>query len=428
MAFTGSFLGTPAMADGPTATPTASPSGSPLASPSTSPSPSPSDTTPAAGTSPRPSTSPSPSPSETTPAASASPAAAPSPTPDPEVARAEAEAARARDAELLANARSLAQVIEAQARVAQDELAGLDPQIAQVAKDLDAVNGDIATLQARSAARRELHDRIARDAFRLAALPPDKVPTDLSAGQRDALDELLSLQSGLLAAQTTLAERADFLATLKGSVAAKQAHIARLRDRARSLAAAAAAGDTEAKVAQVAVLKALVQDATNAQTALAQLVASAMVRDGTTSAWSLPLRGVLTQPFGPTSFELEPAATYKGESYAHFHGAIDIAAPLGTPVSAASDGVVAFVGHLPDGAMIVLIAHPSGYVSEYAHLDDAFALPPVKAGQAVKAGQVVGFIGLTGITTGAHLHYAVMKDGAPIDPLSLLSTTSASTP
>jgi murein DD-endopeptidase MepM/ murein hydrolase activator NlpD len=323
---------------------------------------------------------------------------------------------------LLANARSLTQVIEALARVAQDELAGLDPQIAQVAKDLDAVNAEIAALQAKSDARRALHDRLERDAFRLAAMPPEKVPTDISEAQREALDELLALRSGLLAAQTKLSERADLLTTLKGSVGAKQAQMARLRDRARILAAAAAAGDAEVKAAQVRVLKALAQDATNAQTALAQLVASAMVTDGTASGWALPVRGVLTQSFGPTTFELEPPARYNGESYAHFHGAIDIAAPLGTPVAAASDGVVAFVGHLPDGAMIVLVAHPGGYVSQYAHLDDTFALPPVKAGQKVKVGQVVGFIGLTGITTGPHLHYAVMKDGAPIDPLSLTAT------
>jgi murein DD-endopeptidase MepM/ murein hydrolase activator NlpD len=322
----------------------------------------------------------------------------------------------------LANARSLTQVIEALARVAQDELAGLDPQIVQVGKDLDAVNAEIAALQAKSDARRALHDRLQRDAFRLAAMPREKVPTDISEAQRDALDELIALQDGLLAAQTRLSERADLLNTLKGSVGAKQGQLARLRDRARTLSAAAAAGDTESKAAQVAVLTALARDATNAQTALAQLVASAMVREGASGAWALPLRGVLTQSFGPTTFELEPAATYNGVAYAHFHGAIDIAAPLGTPVAAASDGVVAFVGHLPDGAMIVLIAHPGGYVSQYAHLDDTFALPPVKAGQAVKAGQVVGFIGLTGITTGAHLHYAVMKDGAPIDPLSLTAT------
>lgn len=399
------------MADGPTSTPSATPSPTPAGSPSSSPTATPSK-------------SPTPSPTDATAAASAAPtSAAPSPTTDPEAARAEAEAARARDAALLANARSLAQVIEAQARVAQDELAGLDPQIAQVAKDLEIVNGDLAALQAKSDARRTLHDRLERDAFRLAAMPAEKVPLDLSTAQRDALDELLSLQSGLLAAQTKLTERADLLDTLKASVGAKQAQLARLRDRARSLAAAAAAGDTEAKKAQVAVLTALAQDATNAQTALAQLVASAMVRDGEAGAWSMPVRGVLTQPFGPTAFELEPAATYGGVSYAHFHGAIDIAAPLGTPVTAANDGVVAFVGHLPDGAMIALIAHPGGYVSEYAHLDDTFALPRVKTGQVVKAGQVIGFIGLTGITTGAHLHYAVMKDGIPIDPLSLLSAT-----
>jgi len=122
-----------------------------------------------------PSTSPSRSPTDTTPAVSASPAAAsPSPTPDPEAARAEAEAARAHDAALLANARSLAQVIEAQARVAQDELAGLDPQIVQVANELDAVNADIAALQAKSDARRTLHDRLEREAFRLAAMPPTR--------------------------------------------------------------------------------------------------------------------------------------------------------------------------------------------------------------------------------------------------------------
>ena len=407
VAIVASYLATPAMADGPTSTPSASPPPTPTATRSSSASPS---ALPSARA------SSSPSPSDTTAPAAASPSA----TPDPEAARAEAEAARARDAALLANARSLAQIIEAQARVAQDELAGLDPQIEEVATDLDAVNANIAALQAKYDTRRSLRDRLERDALRMAALPSAAVPADLSDAQREALDDLRTLQSGLLDAQAKLTERADLLSTLKGSVGAKQAYLARLRDRARSLAAAAASGDTDAKTAQVAVLTALAQDATNAQTALAQLVASAMVRDGAAGAWSLPVRGVLTQPFGPTSFELEPPATYKGVSYAHFHAAIDLAAPLGTPVTAASDGVVAFVGHLPDGAMIVLIAHAGGYVSEYAHLDDTFALPPVKAGQAVNAGQVIGFIGLTGITTGAHLHFAVMKDRAPIDPLGLL--------
>jgi hypothetical protein len=190
---------TPALADGPTSAPSASPSPSPTPTRSSSPSPSPR-------------ASASPAPSDVTTAATASP------SPDPEAARAEAEAARARDAALLADARSLAQIIDAQARVAQDELAGLDPQIQQVATDLDAVNAEIAALQAKSDARRTLRDRLEREALRLAALPSPAVPTDLSDGQRDALDEVRSLQSGLVAAQTKLAERAELLNTLKGSV------------------------------------------------------------------------------------------------------------------------------------------------------------------------------------------------------------------
>jgi murein DD-endopeptidase MepM/ murein hydrolase activator NlpD len=415
MAFVASFLATPAWADGPTPTPSASSTPSPTPTKTATASPS-SSAQPSA----RPSSSAAPSPTDATAAASAAPASA-SPNSDPEKARADAEAARARDAGLLANAQSLAQLIEAQARVAQDELAGLDPQIAQVAADLDGVNAEIAALKAESS-RRGVRDRLERDALRLANLSPDRIPTNLSDAQRDALDEVLALERSLTAAQAKLTERADLLARLKESVAAKQGQLARLRDRARSLAAAAATGDTDAKAAQVAVLTALAQDATSAQTALAQLVASAMVHEGDAAVWRLPVRGVLTQPFGPTTFALEPALTYGGVAYAHFHAAIDIAAPLGTPVTAASDGVVAYVGHLPDGAMIVLIAHPGGYVSEYAHLDDTFALPPVRAGQPVKAGQVIGFIGLTGITTGAHLHFAVLRNGAPVDPLSLLAS------
>src|SRR3989442_14728428 len=122
------------MADGPTSTPSASPTPLPTPARTSSASLSPADATLGVTASPA-ATSPSPSP------------AVPSPTPDPEAARAAAEAARARDAALLANARSLAQVIEAQARGAQDELAGLDPQIAQGAKGLDVGIYDVEILR-----------------------------------------------------------------------------------------------------------------------------------------------------------------------------------------------------------------------------------------------------------------------------------------
>jgi murein DD-endopeptidase MepM/ murein hydrolase activator NlpD len=119
---------------------------------------------------------------------------------------------------------------------------------------------------------------------------------------------------------------------------------------------------------------------------------------------------------------IEPALAYRGRFFSHFHDAIDIAAPLGAPVTAAADGQVTFVGHLPDGAEVVLIAHGGGFVSIYAHLDDTFARPPVRAGQTVTRGQLIGFVGLTGISTGAHLHFGVRMNGEPVDPLTVITS------
>ena len=137
--------------------------------------------------------------------------------------------------------------------------------------------------------------------------------------------------------------------------------------------------------------------------------------------WRSPTHGELTQEFGPTPFRFEPAREYRGVHYPHFHEGVDIAAPMYTPVAAAAPGRVVWVGHLPDGAMVVLIAHAGGLVSLYAHLDDGIAPPRVSAGDQVQGGQIIGAIGLTGMTTGPHLHFVVWRDGELVDPLSLVA-------
>ena len=380
--------------------------------------------TPPRPVSPSPTATPSPSPSKAA-SPAVSPSAAPKPsasaTPEPTPSAAELEAARARDAQLLANARSLTQIIDAQTLVARDELAALNAEVARVGTDLDAVGADIAALQAQANNRRAIRDRLSRDAFRLAAASSTPSLAALSDAQREAYVELVSVEASLAEAQTRLSDRAAQLAAARDAVAAKQGQLSRLRDRARTIAAAAANGEGDKRAAEVAVLEALARDAAAAQTSLAQLVANAMAGDGAApSAWSLPVRGAITQPFGPTTFGLEPPRMYQGVFYPHFHDAIDIAATLGQPVVAAAEGRVTFVGHLSDGAMVVLVAHPGGLVSVYAHLDDTFTRPTVRIGDAVRANQVIGFVGLTGITTGPHLHFAVLRSGQPIDPLSLL--------
>jgi len=317
----------------------------------------------------------------------------------------------------------LAQLIAAQAVVARDELDALDAQVTQTTDDLNAVNTEIAALQAQVDMRRSNPDRLVRDALRLIDMPRSAIPANLNPAELDALADLRSLTTELNERSAVLAARSEDLARLRESVAAKRAELDRTRARAQVLAAAAARDDTTKRAAEVAVLEQLANEAAAAQTSLAQLIAAALpqAQGSPASTWQLPARGPVSLAFGPTAFALEPSLVYQGTLYPHFHAAIDIAVPFGTPVAAGADGIVTYVGHLPDGAEIVLIAHAGGYVSEYAHLDDTFVAPPVKPGQTVKAGQVVGFVGLTGITTGPHLHFAILRNGIPVDPLLLIS-------
>lgn len=317
----------------------------------------------------------------------------------------------------------MAQLIAAQAVVARDELDALDAQVTQTTDDLNAVNTEIAAMQAQVDMRRSNPDRLVRDALRLIDMPQSAIPANLNPAELDALADLRSLTTELNERSAVLAARSEDLARLRESVAAKRAELDRTRARAQVLAAAAARDDTTKRAAEVAVLEQLANEAAAAQTSLAQLIAAALpqAQGSPASTWQLPARGPVSLAFGPTAFALEPSLVYQGTLYPHFHAAIDIAVPFGTPVAAGADGIVTYVGHLPDGAEIVLIAHAGGYVSEYAHLDDTFVAPPVKPGQTVKAGQVVGFVGLTGITTGPHLHFAILRNGIPVDPLLLIS-------
>lgn len=111
-------------------------------------------------------------------------------------------------------------------------------------------------------------------------------------------------------------------------------------------------------------------------------------------------------------FGYRPDPIYKIEK---FHSGIDFSAQKGTEAYATGDGVVCDVekGHWGYGNMVT-IDHSYGYKTRYAHLQKA----AVRRGQQVKRGQLIGFIGNTGKTTGVHLHYEVLKNNAPINPIN----------
>lgn len=94
------------------------------------------------------------------------------------------------------------------------------------------------------------------------------------------------------------------------------------------------------------------------------------------------------------------------------HRGIDLAAPYGTPVAATADGVVAHSGWLGSYGIIVVLRHGSGIETRYAHLS-AVAVTP---GTTVRQGQVIGYVGSTGRSTGPHLHYEIRRGDQAIDP------------
>jgi len=97
-----------------------------------------------------------------------------------------------------------------------------------------------------------------------------------------------------------------------------------------------------------------------------------------------------------------------------FHGGLDFSAPQGTPIYATADGRVTTAGNLGNGfGNNVVISHGFGYETLYGHMYRIKA----KLGQMVKRGEVIGWIGSTGKSTGPHLHYEVHKSGRILDPI-----------
>jgi len=130
------------------------------------------------------------------------------------------------------------------------------------------------------------------------------------------------------------------------------------------------------------------------------------VRTTFPSIW--PVRGQITAGFGQ---RMDP---FSGEGA--FHPGVDISVPFGTKVEAAADGIVLEAGPESGYGNQVLIDHGYGLTTKYGHLSKIF----VVVGQELKRGQVLGAVGMTGKTTGPHLHYEVHVHDTPVNPARYL--------
>ncbi len=121
-----------------------------------------------------------------------------------------------------------------------------------------------------------------------------------------------------------------------------------------------------------------------------------------------PTFGYINSYFGE---RLSPVTGHK-----QMHKGVDIAAPIGTKVFATADGVVGYSGHRGNYGKLISINHGLNFMTRYAHLSKRH----VKKGDKVKRGDVIGTVGKTGRTTGAHLHYEVRLNNLHVNPIDFL--------
>ena len=245
---------------------------------------------------------------------------------------------------------------------------------------------------------------------------------DLRASLEAQEDSLRDGRLEVAAARDVASEESKLLAEREAELAAMQKELARLKaaaeeKRREQEAALNAAVEARGDVAQQ------IEDSQKAFDAATRLVAKLQAEEDARrqapSAFGFKwpeLTFHVTQEWGPTRFVLEPPYTYKGVYYAHFHGGIDLANGCGTPVLAVGTGTVKASGQplWPwDSGYGVVISHGSGVQSWYWHLK---AVIVVRAGQVVSRGQVIGYEGNTGNSTGCHLHFAINDHGVWENP------------
>jgi murein DD-endopeptidase MepM/ murein hydrolase activator NlpD len=127
----------------------------------------------------------------------------------------------------------------------------------------------------------------------------------------------------------------------------------------------------------------------------------------TSAGMTWPVNGRITSYFG---YRYHPIL-----HFTRFHAGVDFGASWGSPIVAAADGEVAAAGWAGGYGRQVRLSHGGGLMTTYSHMSEIVAQP----GTYVHAGQLIGYVGSSGLSTGPHLHYEVLKDGTPVNPLAV---------
>jgi murein DD-endopeptidase MepM/ murein hydrolase activator NlpD len=219
-----------------------------------------------------------------------------------------------------------------------------------------------------------------------------------------ALQEQAAAQdeADIAAMATRLQKQNDKLVALQAAMKVKQAEALAAR-QAKSQTLTAVATNRKAWEAQQSQLQ-----AESAQ--LAAIIKGDSGGGGGKSTGSMiwPVNGPITSPFG---WRTNPIFNTP-----EFHSGIDIGVSLGTSILAADGGTVLSISWWDGGGNVTVIQHANNIATVYMH-QASFAVSP---GQVVGRGEVIGYVGMTGWTTGPHLHFEVRVNGTPVDPMGYL--------
>jgi murein DD-endopeptidase MepM/ murein hydrolase activator NlpD len=361
------------------------------------------------------------------------------PSPDPKTRRNElSNAIEEVSAEEVAAVNEL-QGITAHRQELEVKVAALDRQIAEASQRVDAAEAEIAAIQAQIETVQRDIDRIqaeidaSKDKFNQSALAlykgggngtnnftllstsggaheviaGSKYLGESSRGFERELQRQGSLKDQLDDAQTDLRKEQAKAQDAERVAAEERDQVAQLRTQADSERDQVTAAEQQEQQA-IEGIRARKTDFDAEYNAVQAQIAASVSHGNPTPGnhrFSWPVNGPITSPFG---YRNDPVLGGN-----RLHAGVDIAASTGTPIKAAGDGVVVMAGSNGGYGNFTLIDHGGGLATGYGHQSRI----GVSIGQHVSTGEVIGYVGSTGASTGPHLHWEVRVNGAPVDPM-----------
>jgi len=249
---------------------------------------------------------------------------------------------------------------------------------------------------------KSLHDVINRlDYLSSIAGQDTQIVTEVARGRvrlRQTRVRTGALQQSVAASTRVVAYRTEQVRGLRDQLLSRRGALAGGRADSQRALAETQANERE-WVAEADALRAASASVSSTITSQPSAVGAA---PATSSGLIWPLSGSITSPFGMRWGSLHPG--------------IDIGAAMGTPIHAAASGRVIVASYSGGYGNLIVIDHGNGLATAYAHQSSMAATE----GQQVSQGEVIGYVGSTGFSTGPHLHFEVRVSGSPVDPLGYL--------